>query len=239
MEITNFTGQIIVQMKLTHYFDITVGMPRHAWPHPLEMIEYVCCFYVCLITYKNSTSYLNSFVRYCSLKNLAFWLAWRFMDHNSRTSFFPHMQFFWKVGWPLVLSNSSKQIIYEWVRFFVKTPKATFLGIFGPSWSVETFFQSWDFVTFLFLWLSNFIQKIRKNWYANWDLALQMDRQTDGGSERQTDRGSDKQGEIDTPLLFAHAFRKSISTYNQVKKLLFQITVSFGPVSPDPLKCLL
>ena len=120
---------------------ITLDMSEHAWPHPFKMTAYICLFYRCLTKFKNSTLYLNSFMRYNSSKNPAFWLVCGFWDHKSRIRFFPDMPFF--------------------------TP---FLGLFGPSWPNKTFLQKLDLVIFLTVWLPNFVQKISKNWWASFEI---------------------------------------------------------------------
>ena len=45
--------------------------------------------------------------------------------------------------------------------------------IFGTFWALLTQrdqYQKSGFVTFLTLWLSNFMQEIRKNWWANSEI---------------------------------------------------------------------
>ena len=85
----------LMRKNLTHpwveadsLFVITSWKLRHAWPHRLEVTNYIYCYYGCIVTCKNSTSYLNSFLRYCSLKNSIFWLVQRFLDLNSKIRFF-------------------------------------------------------------------------------------------------------------------------------------------------------
>ena len=85
---TNFITRLILASILTHYFVVTLGIFRHAWPHPPEQPTNIKCFLGPLVISKNSTSQLKVFVRYCSLKNLAFWFVLRFSDHKSRTRFF-------------------------------------------------------------------------------------------------------------------------------------------------------
>ena len=63
----------------------------------LLLLGYHMCFLGPLVISKNLTSHLKFFVRYCSLKNLVFWLVLRFLDHNSRTRFFANMLFLQKV----------------------------------------------------------------------------------------------------------------------------------------------
>ena len=69
-------------------FVVTLGIFRHAWPRPPEQPTNIKCFLGPLVISKNSTSQLKVFVRYCSLKNLAFWFVLRFLDHKSRTRCF-------------------------------------------------------------------------------------------------------------------------------------------------------
>ena len=133
-------------------------------------------------TYKNSTSCLNSFVGHCSLKNPVFWLV--FLDHKSRTRFFSNVWFLKKVKRPLVLSYSSKKVQMNGLDF-CQNPKnlifGPFLGLFGPSWPDGTFSSKSGLVTFLTLWLSNFMQKIRKKLISIfWHLGLRTDGQKDG-----------------------------------------------------------
>ena len=85
-------------------------MPWHALPHPLKLTKCICSFYRCLITCKNSSSYLNVFVRYCDLKNTTFWLMKRFLDHNYSIRFFSGMWFLQEVRRPLVLSYVNKKV---------------------------------------------------------------------------------------------------------------------------------
>ena len=121
------------------------------------MTEWICCFYGCLTTYKNWISQLISFVRYCILKNLAFWLIYRFLDHYSRNRFFPNIWFLQKVRIPAVLSCSSKKGFNE--LDFCENPQNIIFGLFfwhlGPSWPSPYFFQKSDFITFLSLWLTS------------------------------------------------------------------------------------
>ena len=107
------------------------------------MTEWICCFYGCLTTYKNWISQLISFVRYCILKNLAFWLIYRFLDHYSRNRFFPNIWFLQKVRIPAVLSCSSKKEFNE--LDFCENPQNIIFGLFfwhlGPSWPSPYFFS--------------------------------------------------------------------------------------------------
>ena len=145
MQGTNFITQLILDIKLNHYllsFWEFWGMSDHTH---LKQPTNICCFHGPLVTSKNSASYLNLFVRYSSLKNPAFWLVQRFLDHNSRNRFFPEY-------------HKQKSIyISKWIRFFY-TLKTSFLGLFEPSKSTWTFSQ--ESVTFLILWcLSNCITR--------------------------------------------------------------------------------
>ena len=109
MQETNFITQLILDIKLNHYllsFWACRGMSDHTH---LKQPTNICCFHGPLVTSKNSASYLNLFVRYSSLKNPAFWLVQRFLDHNSRTRFFPKILFLQKVKIPLTLSYWSKK----------------------------------------------------------------------------------------------------------------------------------
>ena len=72
-------------------FCFTLGMPWHAWLHPLKITEYIWDFYTCLTTYKNASSNFNLFMRYCNLKNPVFWLLLRFLGSNSKTKDQTHM----------------------------------------------------------------------------------------------------------------------------------------------------
>ena len=71
-------AQLILEMKLTHYLVQLWTCPGMPHRRLFEMTESICCFNVCLTTYKHSTSYLYSFVRHCNLKNPVFWLVYRF-----------------------------------------------------------------------------------------------------------------------------------------------------------------
>ena len=123
------------------------------------MTEWICCFYGCLTTYKNWISQLISFVRYSILKNPAFWLISRFLDHYSRTRFFPNMWFLQKVRILAVLSCSSKKGFNE--LDFCENPQNIIFGLFFflTSRALLTptiiFFQKSDFITFLSLWLTS------------------------------------------------------------------------------------
>ena len=68
-------------------------------------------------------------------------------------------------------------------KIFTKTDKPFWvvLGLLGPSWLAETFFQKSGLLSLLILWLSNFMQKFRKNWWANFEVLCceRRDEQTD------------------------------------------------------------
>ena len=103
---------------------------------------------------KNSASYTNSFARYCSLKNPAFWLVQRFLSHNS------------KAGRPSLLSHSCKKLQMNWSNFCQSSLNlifGPFSGLFELSWDNTTFFKTQASK----LWVSNFMHKIRKNWWAS------------------------------------------------------------------------
>ena len=87
MQKTNFITQLILEIKLSHYLLslwACSDMPEHTL---LKQPNNVKCFFGPLIITKNSTSYVKFFVRYCGLKNPAFWFVLRFLDHNSRARF--------------------------------------------------------------------------------------------------------------------------------------------------------
>ena len=44
-----FITQLIFWDKADSLFVITLGMPKHAWLYPLEVISYICYFYECLV----------------------------------------------------------------------------------------------------------------------------------------------------------------------------------------------
>ena len=76
MQKTNFITQFILEIKLTHYLlslCACSGIPEHTH---LKQWTNTWCFLGPLIISKNSTSYLKFFVRYCGLKNPAFWGFW-------------------------------------------------------------------------------------------------------------------------------------------------------------------
>ena len=100
--------------KPIYFYDIATCVFHHFgydWTHVLQMIEQICygsitnCkkkkkLYISthspdearwMLNHINLTS--NKFVRYCSLKNPTFWLVKMFLNHNSRTRFFPNVFF--------------------------------------------------------------------------------------------------------------------------------------------------
>ena len=56
-------------------FCITLRMPWRAWTHPIKMTKSICWFCEWVATYKDSSLNINSFLRYCNLKNPEFWLV--------------------------------------------------------------------------------------------------------------------------------------------------------------------
>ena len=76
MQKTNFITQLILEIKLTHYLLslwACSGIPEHTH---LKQWTNTWCFLGPLIISKNSTSYLEFFVRYYGLKNPAIWGFW-------------------------------------------------------------------------------------------------------------------------------------------------------------------
>ena len=138
------------------------------------------------MTYKNSTPYLNLFVRYCRLKNPVFCVVLRILDQISKTRIFPHVVFAESYAIRTLTFKFKKntKVDKTFNRSSYTSLVLAFLGdFFGeppePSW---TFCQKTDSVTFLTLWFPNLMQKIRKKEiYYFWDLALlsaeQMDEQ--------------------------------------------------------------
>ena len=99
-----------------------------------------------LIISKNSTSYLKFFVRYCGLKNPAFWFVLRFLVHNSRARFLETCCFCKKYEKTLALSA----VVFLWIRLLPKISNLT-LWIFKlckPSPS-EFISKNWDVSFFL------------------------------------------------------------------------------------------
>ena len=136
--------------KVDLLYSITLGMSRHAWKHPFEATKQYLLLYGTLVTSKSSNSYLNLFVGFSSLKDLAFWLALRLLDRNSRTRFLPNMLFFCKKLkdiWNFCVEAKS---IYIWVnKIFAKTLKTSTLILFEVSEFIWTFIQKPGSVTFL------------------------------------------------------------------------------------------
>ena len=102
-------AQFILEIRLDYYLSLLwacSGMPKQTH---LKQPNNISCFHGPLVISINSTSRLNSFMRFCSLKNPAFWFALTFLDHNSRTKFFPNTLFLQKVKRSLTLSCWSKK----------------------------------------------------------------------------------------------------------------------------------
>ena len=112
MQKTNFITQLILGIKMTHYLLLLWACcyVNSRYLIHLKQPTNISCFHRPLVISKNSTWYPNLFVRYCSLKDPAFWIVLRFMDHNSRTRFSLNMSFLQKVKRSLPLSYWSKKI---------------------------------------------------------------------------------------------------------------------------------
>ena len=128
MQETSFITQLILDIKLTHYLSsvwASPGMP--------ETTNY----YLLLLWNSSHIQKFNlipKIVQYWSLKNPAFVLVLRFLDHNSRTRFFPNKLFLQKVKRPLAFLYWYKKHI--WMdKIFEKILKTSFLGHF------------WDFLS--------------------------------------------------------------------------------------------
>ena len=97
------------------------------------------------------------------LNNPAFQFIWYFLDHSSRTKFAVDMLFQRIDDHYMNKSDfcqNPKNLTYE-----------HFLELSEPSWHSRVFyFQRLDLVTFLILWLCNFMQKTRKKWWANSEI---------------------------------------------------------------------
>ena len=96
-------------------------------------------------------------------------------DARSLHNFFSGMQFVQKVRRPLALSS---------IRF---------LAIFRTFWVLtnpQDFLSKINLVYFLTLWLSNFKQKTRKNWWANSGILYyeQTNWLTNGRADGRTNR---------------------------------------------------
>ena len=148
------------------------GMSDH---NHLKQPTNICCFHIALVTSKNSTSYPNLFVRYCSLKNPAFWLVLRFLAHNSRMTFFPNDLFLQDVLFVL------KQKAYLQWKYFCQNSKnlifGSFLGLLEPSEPIQFIFKKTGFIPFLILWCLSSWKKYHKKLILG-SLALQKERQT-------------------------------------------------------------
>ena len=135
MQKTNFITQFILEIRLDHYLSLLWACSDIPKQTHLKQPNNISCFHRPLVISINSTSRLNSFMRYCSLKNPAFWFALTFLDHNSRTTFFPNTLFLQKVKRRLTLSYWSKKE-YLNGEHFCENPKNLifwpFLGLFEP-----------------------------------------------------------------------------------------------------------
>ena len=104
----------------------------------------------------------NLFVRYSSLENPAFWLALRFLDHNSRIRFFWNMLFLQNVK-TIDTPVLKQKRLYIWVdKIFAKILKISFCGDFLCPLSPSELLlknQIWHFSYFR---MPKFMEKIRK-----------------------------------------------------------------------------
>ena len=129
-----------------------------------------------LTTYTNSTSYLNSFGRYCSLKNPAFWLFKRFLELNWRARFFPDTWFLQRAADRYYFHIQVKKVHLNGSDF-CWNPKNLH---FSPFWVLLTrrdFFsknRTWSLLTSC--------KKSGKNW---WAPELQRSWVTNGQTNRQ------------------------------------------------------
>ena len=89
MRKTNFIIQSIPEIKLTNYLSSLWASPGMPDDTHMRQPTNICYFHGPPVRSKNSASYLNLLVRYFSLKNPAFWLTLKFLDHNSRIRFYP------------------------------------------------------------------------------------------------------------------------------------------------------
>ena len=106
-------------------------------------------------------------MRYCSLKNQAFWLVQRFFDKK----FFSQICSFCRK--PLLLSYPSKSVHVNGPYFCPNPHKLilrAFWRLFMSSWPDRTLFKKLDFINFLTLWPPNLMLKIRNNWRANSEI---------------------------------------------------------------------
>ena len=86
-KLTNFITQLILEIKLTHYF-LSLWACSAILEHThLNQPTNIQCFLGPLIMSKNSSSYVKFFLRYCGLKNPVFLFVLSFLDYNSRTRF--------------------------------------------------------------------------------------------------------------------------------------------------------
>ena len=160
---------------ITHYLQSLWSCPGMSDHNHLKQPTNICCFHIALVTSKNSASYSNLFVRYCTLKNTAFWLVLRFLAHNSRTRFFPNVLFLQDVIFVL------KQKAYLHGKYFCQNSKnlifGSFLGFLEPSEPIQFFWKKTRFITFLTLWCLSTWKKYHKKLILG-SLAFQKERQT-------------------------------------------------------------
>ena len=151
MEKANFITQLILEIKLTHYSSSLCACPSMPDHTHLKQPTNICSFHGFLVTSRNSTSYLNLFLRYSSLKNPASWLALRLFNYNARTRFFPNILFLWNVKRSLTLScwNRNACIYISMDKIFAKILKTSVLGLSQLSKPIWTFLQKLGSVTFL------------------------------------------------------------------------------------------
>ena len=143
----------------------------------LKQAPNICWFHGPLVTSQNLTSYLNLFLRYSNLKNPAFWLSLKFLDHNSRNRLFPSMLSFQKVKNHWHFHDEAKNINIWLDKIFAKTLKTSFLWLFEPTESMN-FFSKTGPVTFLLYDVLLHGKISEKNWWFR-DLLLQTDKKID------------------------------------------------------------
>ena len=131
-------------------------MPRHAWAHPPEKTKHLLLSWLSSPV-NNSTS---------CFKNPAFWLVQRILDYDSISRFFPNMSFLQKVRRPIAHSKKVHTYGFHFCQNAGTLIFRAFLGFFSLL-TCSNFFQKSGSITCLILWLSNLMQKIRKNWRAN------------------------------------------------------------------------
>ena len=153
-------------------------MPGHAWPRPPKICQSTCSSHGALSLCTKSGWYLIRFWRYLNFKNPAIWLAESIFEHNLRTRFFPDMRFSQKVDNNYGASFKTKKSTHQWTKFFAKSKKHHFWGIFGHYTQNEIFFKKFGFVTFSLLRYPNFMQSFEKS-YEQFLRKLVTDWQTD------------------------------------------------------------